>query len=147
MRIKKLLAILSFLWVLIPLQAQIGIEKSETVSNDTLTVDITVDRFINISAFQMGFSYDTFGLQFINATFADLPAFNSGNLNVAGDLISLLWFENETTGETIADGSTLISLKFKITHPFYGPVYVSNCPLKLEFFDISLNEVPVESSV
>lgn len=147
MSIKKLLSILLFLWILAPLQAQVVIEKSESVSNDTLTVDIKVDGFVNISAFQMGFSYDTFGLQFISAGFADLPSFNSANMNLSADLISLLWFENETSGETLANGSTLISLRFKIIHPFYAPVHLSNCPLELEFFDISLNEVSVEGEL
>ncbi len=147
MSFKKLLSILLFLWILVPLRAQVVIEKSESVSNDTLTVDIKVDGFVNISAFQMGFTYDTFGLQFISAGFADLPSFNSANMNLSADLISLLWFENETSGESLANGSTLISLKFKIIHPFYAPVHLSNCPLELEFFDISLNEVPVEGEL
>jgi hypothetical protein len=147
MRIKKLLAILLFFGVLFPLQAQVIIDKSESLSYDTLTVDINVDGFTRISAFQMGFTFDTFGLQFINATFADLPAFNSSNLNIADDLISVLWLENEIAGETLTDGTTLISLKFKVIHPFYGPVQLSNCPLELEFFDISLNEVLVETDI
>lgn len=129
------------------MQAQVIINKSETISNDTLTIDMNVDGFVNISAFQMSFTFDTFGLQYIDASFADLPSFNSSNLNVAENLISLLWLENEISGETLANGSSLISLKFKIIHPFYSPVHLSNCPLNMEFFDISLNEVPVETDI
>lgn len=147
MSIRKLLSIFLFLWILAPSHAQVVIDKRETISNDTLKVEILVDGFVRISAFQMGFTFDTFGLQFINAEFADLPSFNSGSLNVNGDLISLLWFENQTNGETLADGSALISLKYKILFPFYGPVHLSNCPLEIEIFDVSLSMLDVESDI
>lgn len=112
----------------------------------TACVSFTVNNFETIDAFQFSLNFNNtvitnavpqnFNLQFLNAS--------SFNVNNNTGVVTVAWFDNNTTGITVPDGTQLFELCFDIigSSGQSSGVNFSDTPIQIEF-TTPTEEVPV----
>jgi hypothetical protein len=130
---------LYIIFVLLPLAGLMGQSCPDTIKLSIVTkfdgqdigVDILVDNFKNIEGFQFGFNYDADFMR-LKLLSSSIPSFDADNFsdNKKGN-VRFFWLNSNS--ETLANGTTLISMKFT-------PLQLSSTA----FVDISPNQFPLE---
>ncbi len=106
------------LWFVVPLQAQPTIFAEDITANEDeiVEVEIKVEGFKDIVAWQFTFEWDSQVLEFIDFdqfNLVDLSEDNFGPTDKTDYIIST-WFENLLTPVSVADGEVIFSIKFKV---------------------------------
>lgn len=86
-------------------------------------IDIKVQNFNEISSIQFGVAYNSAALSYDSADNFNLNNFNTTNINGnEPGQVRLLWYDTSgTTPQTLADGSTIITLYFELLDSSIDP--------------------------
>lgn len=96
---------------------RIGIADETIESGEQFCVDVTVDNLTNILGFTLGISYDPNDLEFVSMSDFNLPALvqlgtPTSNSPTAPGSISVVWFDQNLTGISRADGTRVFEICF-----------------------------------
>lgn len=104
------------------------------VENDTLSVELLVSNFYDMSSFQMSIDFNNSELEYVESTnFNVLSGFDEGMINVTDDKIRAIW--SHPIGETtsLPAYSSIVTFRFALlTSSFSSPV-ITDDPLFIEF--------------
>lgn len=84
---------------------------------DTITLELRVQNFTNITSLQFPITYNNTLLEFITMTTTTLPGFSSANFNPQPGKVTVSWFPDlfqYPTGLTLSNNTTILSLRFRI---------------------------------
>ncbi len=139
------------LWFVVPVSAQptIFVPSQSVDPNASVIVDIKVADFEELVSMQFSINWNQDVLQFDSV----------GNLNVLSDYslanfgtnvshlgkLTTYWVDNQFTGVTLDDSTTIFSLYFKAigTEESFSVVAITDDPIFIEFSDIDGNILPV----
>lgn len=104
--------------------------------NDTLRLNITARQFSGIVSMQFSMKWDTSVMRYASFETADLPFVAIGSSAAKNGVLRFSWFDIEGKGQTLADGRSIIRLKFFV-HGRAGStteVTFTNTPLEIQVF-------------
>jgi len=120
-------------------------EISGTVG-DTVTVDLRVKNFTDISAMQLTVDWETSALQFISVhSFGEQSMLETDfQANDVEGYLSMLWYEPDLMAISLADSSVVFSMDFEIKDQESGavPISITNTPTDIIIANGSFEEVP-----
>ncbi len=111
---------------------------------DTINLELKVLNFTNITSMQFPITYDNMVLEFISLTTTTLPGFNSSNFNSQPGKVTVSWFPDlflYPTGLTLANGTTILTLRFRIRQAGTSQVNLANVPPGVE---VTRNNQPIQ---
>lgn len=107
--------------------------------NQEVCIPVSVTGFKSINAMQFSMGWDTSKIKFTKIqNFMGLTSFDQSSFNLAlansGKLVSV-WFDPNTTGQTVADGVNIFEICFRYTGPCpgSGTVNFTNDPTNTVF--------------
>jgi len=97
---------------------------ANAAKDQEVCIPISVTGFKSINAMQFSLGWDTSRIKFTKIqNFAGLTSFDQSSFNLAltnsGKLVSV-WFDPNTTGQTVADGTNIFEVCFRYTGPCPG---------------------------
>ncbi|MEM1118889.1 MAG: cohesin domain-containing protein [Bacteroidota bacterium] len=83
---------------------------------DTVSVSVVVSNFTEMLSIQYGIKWDAAVLQYVGVEDINLFSMVESNFNVNadGDFLSLSWFDGNTTGVTVPDGTAIYRMRFVV---------------------------------
>ncbi|MCS6929401.1 MAG: cohesin domain-containing protein [Saprospiraceae bacterium] len=96
---------------------------------DTITLQLKVQNFTNIASLQFPITFNNTLLEFVSLTTTTLPGFTAANYNVQPGKVTVSWFPDAfqyPNGLTLANNSTLLSLRFRIKQAGSSVVNLAN---------------------
>ncbi len=96
---------------------------------DTITLELRVQNFTNITSLQFPISFNNTLLDFINMTSTTLPGFTPANYNAQPGKVTVSWFPDIAQypqGVTLANNTTILSLRFRIKQAGSSGVNLAN---------------------
>ena len=112
---------------------------SNAVKDQEVCVPVTVTGFKSITAMQFSFGWDTSKIKFTKLqNITGLMQFDNGNFGSALaplGKISCVWIDQNTTGQTVADGKALFEIcyTYKGTCPGTAAINITDDPTKVVF--------------
>ncbi len=118
-------------------QDTLYVNLTEPVGIDTVTVDIEVANFNQITSMQWTVDFDPSYLQFIEPENFGLGSLNASNFNITGPgELRFAWFSLTGLGVDLQDGSTIYSLKFASLQTGDTDICFTNDPLVIEISQV-----------
>lgn len=102
---------------------------------DTITLQIRVQNFTNITSLQFPITFNNTVLEFINMTTTVLQDFTPANYNAQPGKVTVSWFPNLfqfPTGVTLANNTTILSLRFRVRQAGTSVVNLASVPPGIE---------------
>lgn len=139
---KKLKLIVS-IWALLtsaPLFAQppLVLQLPDTIVNsgDTLRLDIIARQFTQIVSAQFSINWNPNIIRYVSFQETNLPFVAIGNSDAANGNLRFSWFDVQGTGQTLADGRSIVQLKFFVNGNAGDQtnVNISGTPLAIQVF-------------
>ncbi len=118
--------------------------------DEEFCMQFSVNDFTNIVSMQYSMNFDPNELEFIEVTninLQDLAASNFGVSDAANGNITLSWFDSNTTGVTVSDGTVIYEICFKVLGSCGTDTNLdfSDNPTIIEVTDADGNEVTFTS--
>lgn len=113
--------------------------SANLIKDQEICLPVTVTGFKSVTAMQFSFGWDATKLTFTKVQkFSGLTAFDLGNFGltkVASGMLSNVWIDQNTTGQTVTDGTALFEVCFtyKGVCPGSAAVNITDDPTKVVF--------------
>lgn len=141
--------IITLFYVLVALQSfsqiKLSIDNKAANNSETFKVYIKVADFDDVLSMQSSLNWDPTELEFIEVgdfNCSNLSSTDFGKSNVASGQLTMSWVEENLTGVTYPDGTSIFSLSFKaIGSGVDTNVSFSDSPLATEIYNETLNEL------
>ena len=111
-------------------------------SGDTVDIAVVTQGFQNMVATQFSLAWNAEQFSFVEAVDYALPGINERSFGTPSDLetpgkLTFLWFSPQTTGQSLADNTSLFVLRFRIESDQDATALLefANAPASLEFID------------
>ncbi|MBK8554541.1 MAG: gliding motility-associated C-terminal domain-containing protein [Lewinellaceae bacterium] len=114
--------------------------------NSTVDLELKVTGFTNVISVQFPVTYQSTILQFVSADMFALPGFTTANYNSLTGKVNVSWFVDLGTnpnGITLAAGSTLMRMRFKILAGGTSAVNLAAVAPGIEFVNSNGNPLTV----
>lgn len=119
-----------------PTGASMTVGSLNGVTNgQDICVPVSVTGFAKITAMQFSMTWDTTKLRFSTVqNFMGLTSFDRNSFGTPGGRLTCVWFDPNTTGQTVADNKVLFEVCFKYQGacPSTATIEVSDTPTKLD---------------
>jgi hypothetical protein len=112
-----------------------------------VTIDVTVEDFLNLMGLQFSMGWDDSVLQFDQLTnlTSSIPL-NLSNFNTGTDFLSMAWFDFTLSGQSLPDGAVLFSIQFTILSACNSPVFFQELPTPYEAVDTNLDPFGINTN-
>ncbi len=123
-----------------PPGVSIKMGSANATKDGDVCIPMVVTGFVKITALQFSLSFDTTKLKYVTIQNPmGLTSFDKANFGNPGGRITCVWFDPNTTGQTVADNKALFEICFKYqgTCPSSAIVDVSDTPTKTDIISTS----------
>ena len=130
-------------------QVELNTETYTTSVENEIVIVITATNFEQMVAMQFSLNWDPSVLEFKEIGDFNLPDLTESVFNttiVEGGELSVAWFDNPVSGQTVADGTNLFSITFTKLSEVPTSLFFDNTPTKIEFVSFPFNEVFLNST-
>jgi len=122
-------------------QVTLRIPSLTVQPGETINLDIQVDTFQEIVGMQFTVKWDSTVLQFLEVNNFFLPFLgleDFGTQNTSGGQLTFAWTDDAVTGVTLADGSSIFTLVFKVVGALNSStqVEITDFPTALEISNL-----------
>lgn len=117
-----------------PTGVSLKIANVDNASSSEFCIPFSVTGFKSITAMQFSLNWDATKLTFSKVqNFSGLTQFDQNNFNPTNGKLSCLWFDQATTGQTVADNKTIFEVCFKYTGacPGTATINITDDPVKV----------------
>jgi hypothetical protein len=88
-------------------------DSKQALNGDIVTIPVSIANFNKVSGFQYTLSWNSSILEFVEVSNAALDM-NFGTTQVSNGKLTALWATENLSGQTLADGSVIFTLKFRV---------------------------------
>lgn len=124
-----------------------NLDNQHVSNGDLISVPVKVNRFSNISGFQYTLSWNPEVLEYVGADNGALDM-NFGVSKTADGMLTTLWSTENLNGYTLADGSVIFEVKFRVigTIGSSTQVAVTSAMTSAEAYNNNIEELALEIS-
>ncbi len=130
-----------------PADLILSVGSATVMEGETFCLPVTVEGILDLVGMQFSITYDAAVVGFTQVTGFGLPGLGPQNFGfVAPGILSFSWDDNDFSGESLPDGTTLFELCFTALAPGATTVEIGGQPTVIEAVNISSDVVPVTAN-